>query len=137
MAFDDDDFVDINTFVQWSDAIIAALRRKSPDYSQLVARLRDPNKVVHPDLREFLAWMIECRVQGKRSKMPMKFQRLKKMGHRLFWATLEFHQLRSEASNDVGFEQTLKKVAVKHDVPTDQLRSEVRRGLRSKRSLLS
>jgi hypothetical protein len=66
--------VDGKTIAIWGDAIYDAIKG---DRSQLVDLLRHDNEVT-PDLKEFLAWLLDERENG-RPPLPAKFKLLNQM----------------------------------------------------------
>jgi hypothetical protein len=79
--------VDGKTIAIWGDAICSAMLG---DRRELVELLRHDNEVT-PDLKEFLAWLLDERKNG-RPPLPAKFKLLSQMAREpaLFDAVVEF-----------------------------------------------
>jgi hypothetical protein len=127
--------VDGKTIAIWGDAMYSALKG---DRSELVDLLRYDNEVT-PDLKEFLAWLLDVRKNG-RPPLPAKFKLLSQMARdpKLFDAVVDFELERAHwraSGRRFPYEKKLAEIARRNGVDSSKLDNKIRRSAKSGRKL--
>jgi hypothetical protein len=123
--------VDGKTIAIWGDAICSAMLG---DRRELVELLRYDNEVT-PDLKEFLAWLLDERKNG-RPPLPTKFKILNQMARdpKLFDAVVDFELERAHwraSRRRFPYKMKLEEIALRNSVDSSKLDNKLRRSAKS------